>query len=91
VMAISEDHIRRAVDEILDPAWARERRRAAWRMSRTTLGRVIPGLLVLWVVAIVAHLVLAVNIPWVFFGVLAFVGTTLAALVDWDDHTVPRD
>jgi hypothetical protein len=82
-MAASDEYLRRAVDEVLDPAWSHEHKRA----SHATIFRVAAGVTFLFVVATVAHLILNVDIPWVFFGIIALVGTTLAALMEWDDHT----
>ncbi len=44
-MAVSEELLRRAVDEILEPAWPHERRRAARRLSYQTLTRIMGGFL----------------------------------------------
>jgi len=55
-MAISEEHLRRAVDDVLEPAWPWEYRRAARRLHSSTLGRLTGALLVLWVLALVVYL-----------------------------------
>jgi hypothetical protein len=60
-MAISEEHLRRAVDDVLEPAWLRERQRAARRLFSSTLGRVVGALLVLWVLALVVYLLTDVS------------------------------
>jgi hypothetical protein len=79
-MATSEEHLRRAVDEVLDPVWASERR----RMIYSTVGRVGMGVVTMWVVAFGAHLVVHENFPWVYFGVITLMGTTIAALMNMD-------
>ena len=47
-MAVSEELLRHAVDEILEPAWPHERRRAARRLSYQTFSRIMGGFLALW-------------------------------------------
>ncbi len=83
-MATSEEQLARAVDEVLEPVWAHERRRGIRRLAYTTLGRITVGLLTMWVVAMGAHLVVRESFPWVFFGVITFLGTTIAALMNLD-------
>jgi hypothetical protein len=77
-MAIPEDHIREAVDEALGPAWPHERRRAIRRWVISTAGRVVGGLLVLWAIGFVVHLVAGMTLPWVFFVFVGFMMTILA-------------
>jgi hypothetical protein len=84
-MAISEEHLRRAVDDVLEPAWLRERRRAARRLFSSTLGRVVGGLLALWVLALVVYLLTGVMVPWTFF-VFMTVLMTVTALSDRDSR-----
>jgi hypothetical protein len=38
----------------------------------------------MWVVAIGAHLVVRESFPWVYFGVITFLGTTIAVLMNLD-------
>jgi hypothetical protein len=71
-MVTSEEHLAQAVDEVLEQAWFREQRRARRRLAYCTLGRIALGLAIFWAVAIVAHLIVGVNIPWVLFGVAPF-------------------
>jgi hypothetical protein len=68
----TQDHVRRIVDEALDPAWKHERQRALRRWVVSTVARVATGLLVLWVVGSVLHL------PWTFLGFMGFLMTALA-------------
>jgi len=77
-----EEQLARAVDEVLDPVWPRERRRGIRRLTYTTLGRIAVGLLTMWAVAIVAHLVAPESFPWVYFAVITILGTAIAALVN---------
>jgi hypothetical protein len=70
-MATSEEHVAQAVDEVLDPAWPDERRRALWRWSYATIGRVAAGLLGLWALGFVMHLMVGLTLPWVFYGFMA--------------------
>jgi hypothetical protein len=60
-MVISEGHLRRAVDDVFEPAWPRECRRAARRLLSSTVGRVTVALLALWVLAIVVYLFTGVS------------------------------
>ena len=73
-MATSEDHLAQAVDEVLDPAWPDERRRALRRWSYATIGRVAGGLLGLWALGFVLGLVAGLTLPWTFF---AFMGVMM--------------
>jgi len=70
-MADSEEHLARAVDEVLDPAWIDERRRALRRWSYSTIGRVAIGMLALWVF----DLLIGMALPWVFFVFMAVLMT----------------
>jgi len=79
-MATSEEELRRAVDEVLDPVWAGERRRRIY----CAVGRVAMGAMTMWLVALGAHLVVHENFPWVYFGVITLMGTTIAALMNMD-------
>ena len=71
-MTGAEDHIRKIVDETLDPRWDHERQRALRRWVASTLARVVGGLLVLWGLVVVLHL------PWTFLGFMGFLLTALA-------------
>ena len=68
-MALSEDHIRRAVDEALEPVWAHERSRALRRWAWGTAGRVAVGMLSLAAVGVAVHLAFGRSLPWTFFAV----------------------
>ena len=83
-MATSEEQLAQAVDDVLEPVWSRERRRRIRRLAYATLGRIAAGVLTMWVVAIVAHLVIHESVPWVSFGVITLLGTTIAALMNLD-------
>ena len=65
---MSGERIDEAVDEILEPAWARERRRALRRWRLETGVRLIAGLLALWAMCFVLRLVVGLALPWTFFG-----------------------
>lgn len=65
-MASPEDDIERAVDEILDPAWTRERRLAFKRMTFFAAGRILVFLLGLLLFALAVHEVFGLAVPWPF-------------------------
>lgn len=77
--------LRRAVDEVLDPAWPVERRRAIRRMVASTVGRWAGGMAAITVLDLLLYVVVGVTLPPAFFvvvGLLAAVG----ALPDVDDR-----
>jgi len=84
-MPLSDDQLRRAVDEVLDPIWHQEHRRARQHRVTSTVGRMAGGMLVLWALALVVQLVVGVTVPWVAFGFVTLLATVLAM---WDapDH-----
>jgi hypothetical protein len=84
-MAFSERQLRHAVDEVLEPVWPRERRRAARRLCVRSLGRIAGGCLALWGLGFVVHLWVGVSFPWVFFGVIALLATVAAS--GQEDHS----
>jgi hypothetical protein len=84
-VAISEDYLRRAVDDVLEPAWPFERRRALRRMVCFTLVRVFRNTLLLMSFGFVAALVAGVAFPWA-FGVFAFLGA-VSAIPGPSDHS----
>jgi hypothetical protein len=84
-MALSERQLRHAVDEVLEPAWPRERRRAARRLHLRSLSRIAGGCLALWGLGFVAHLWVGVSFPWVFFGVIALLAAVAAS--GQEDHS----
>lgn len=83
-MSVSEEHIRRSVDEVLEPAWPNEHRRAARRWYYSTLARAAVGTLGFWGLALLIYLLVGVAFPWTFY---AFIGglTAVAALSDARD------
>ena len=78
-MSVSEEHLRQSVDDVLEPAWPGERRRAARSWFCSTLARAALGTLAFWGLALALHLLFGLALPWTFY---AFVGgaTTMAAL-----------
>jgi hypothetical protein len=84
-MAVSEELLRRAVDEVLEPAWPRERSRALRRLRNQTLFRILGSFLVLWGLGLGAHLVVGGSFPWAFFGLIALMAS-VAAFVTPDDR-----
>ena len=66
-MALSDDQLRQAVDEVLDPVWADEKRERR-RLIRSTLARVFNAMLILWLFGLLVHWVVGVTIPWVAFA-----------------------
>jgi hypothetical protein len=74
-MSDAEDHLHRAVDEVLEPAFPREQRRVAWRATGRALGRVAGLLLGVWILGLVARLLFGLVLPWTFFALLALIST----------------
>jgi hypothetical protein len=74
-MSDAEDHLHRAVDEVLEPAFPREQRRVAWRSTARALGRVAGLLLGVWIMGLVARLLFGLVLPWTFFALLALIST----------------
>jgi hypothetical protein len=75
---VTEEYLQRAVDEVLEPAWPREKRRELLRLARCSLGRVVVFMLALLVFCLAVHLLFGV-VPWAFFAfisLLALVGAT---------------
>ncbi len=85
-MAVSEEHLRRAVDEVLEPAWPQEQRRAAKRLAYSTVRRVVGGTLALWLLGLVVHLIVGGTFPWVYFGFIALLATIAAFGQDDRSH-----
>jgi hypothetical protein len=90
-MAIFEEHLRQAVDDVLEPAWPRERRRAHRRLSWSTLGRLAGGLAVLWLLAFVVRLITGEAFPWFAFGLVTFLATVVALPEPGDRSHLRRD
>jgi hypothetical protein len=91
MMAVSEELLRRAVDQVLEPAWTRERRRAARRLSYQTLARILGSTMALWSFGFGAHLVVGGNFPWLFFGLIALLGSAVAFLTQDDRSHLHRE
>jgi len=83
----NEDYLRSAVDEVLEPAWPRERRRALRRLAGSVLGRLAGGVLAMWALALVVHLVIGPPFPWVAFGLVTLLATAVVAFCDLEDHS----
>jgi len=83
-MAVSEEHLRRAVDEVLEPTWRHERRRVFRRRAYSTGSRVVAGALALWSLGFVIHLVVGVPFRWGYFGIIALLASiaSLPAVVN---------
>ena len=62
------ERIDQAVDDILERAWTRERRRALRRWRLETGVRLAAGLLALGTMCFVLRLVVGLALPWTFFG-----------------------
>jgi len=90
-MAISEEQLRRAVDEVLEPVWPQERRRAVRRLAYSTLRRVAGGALVLWSLGFVVHLIVGAPFPWAYFGFIALLATIVALPDPGDRRHLRRD
>jgi len=88
----SEHDLAKAVDEVLEPAYSKHRHRVVRRLAYTTAGRVALGLVTMWLVAFGAHLLVHEDFPWVYFVVITFIGTTVAALMNMDGSAhIPGD
>jgi hypothetical protein len=70
-MPMTEEELGRTVDEVLEAAWARERRRATRRAAWSDAGRLAAGLGALVGLGLVMRLLFGVVVPWTCF---AFVG-----------------
>ena len=84
-MALSEDHLRDAVDGVLEPAWPHERRRAARRLLRSSLGRWAGGMVAIVAFSLVLRLTIGLTVPWLFFAFIGFLAA-IAALPDPADR-----
>jgi hypothetical protein len=90
-MAVSEELLRQAVDEILEPAWPRERRRASRRLGYHAVARIIGGFLALWGLGFASHLLVGGSFPWVFFGLIALLASIAAFATQCDRSHLYRD
>jgi len=77
-MSASEDDLHRAVDEVLEPVWPQERRRAVVLSAGRTLARIAGFMLALLVPALIVHFAFGLVIPWSFFGFIALLTTGIA-------------
>jgi hypothetical protein len=73
-----EDQLTKSVEDVLAPAWARERRRALRHWAWPTAARVAGGLLCLWVLGLVLYLVFGLILRWTFFGFIGLLMTGAA-------------
>jgi hypothetical protein len=90
-MALSEDHIQRAVDEALEPAWPHERHRALQRWRWATAGRITAGLATLFALGLALRLMFGMTLPWVFYGFMGALMTVLAfSQSEGREHLRPR-
>lgn len=78
-MSYSEEQVSQAVDEVLEPAWPNERRRAARRWFWCTLGRAALGTLGFWGLGVAMFIFFGAALPWTFYAFMAGL-TVIAAL-----------
>jgi hypothetical protein len=78
VVSMSGERIGQAVDDILEPAWVRERRRAMRRWTFETGIRLAAGLLPLLAMCLVLRLVVGLTMPWAFLGFMTVLMTGAA-------------
>jgi hypothetical protein len=76
-MPVSDEDLRRAVDDVLEPAWPREHLRARRLYRRSTVGRIVGGVLGFWGLAFATWLPQGGPPSWGFL--LAIAGLTTAA------------
>jgi hypothetical protein len=86
-VALSEEFLRRAVDDVLEPAWPRERRRASRRLARSMVSRLAGGLVALWAMALVVRVVVGPPFPWLAFGMITLMASTVVVLCDLEDRS----
>ncbi len=70
-MSGPDEDLQVAVDDVLDAAWPKERRRGRSRWNLATLGRIAGGLVGFYGMTLVLYLVADVSFPWAFY---AFIG-----------------
>jgi hypothetical protein len=78
VVSVSGERIEQAVDDILEPVWERERRRAMRRWVIETVVRLAAGLVPLWGMCLVLRLVAGLIMPWAFLGFMTVLMTGAA-------------
>jgi hypothetical protein len=91
MMAVSEELLRSAVDDVLEPAWPREQRREVRRLRSHTLARILGSFLVLWGLGLGAHLLVGGAFPWMFFGLIALMASVAAFITPEDRPHLRRD
>ncbi len=64
-------HRTQTVDEVLEAAWPRERRRLRRRLAIATIGRTAVFLGALAALSLAIRLLFGLIVPWAFFAVLA--------------------
>jgi hypothetical protein len=69
--AVSEEYLQRAVDEVLEPAWPREKRRELLRLARYSMGRIVIFILALLSLSIAVNLLFGGIVPWTFFAFIS--------------------
>ncbi len=77
-MSLSEDHIRRAVDEVLEPVWPVEARRAARSWNLATLARATTGIVGIGLLLTVIQLIEGRSFPWTFLAFMAVLTMAVA-------------
>ena len=77
-MSLSEDHIRQAVDEVLEPVWPLEARRALRSWNLATLGRAVAGLVGVGLLLTVIRVIEGRSFPWTFFAFIVVVTMAVA-------------
>lgn len=83
-MAVSEEQLRRSVDDVLEPVWPREHRHAARRWLYSTLARAALGVLAFWSLALAVDLIFGLAFPWTFYACIGGL-TIVAALCEARD------
>jgi hypothetical protein len=78
VVSMSGERMEQAVDDILEPVWVRERRRALRRWNFETGIRLAAGLLPLWGICLILWLAAGVTLPWSFLGFMTVLMTGAA-------------
>jgi peptidoglycan/LPS O-acetylase OafA/YrhL len=90
-MSLSEDHIRRAVDEVLEPAWPVEARRATRAWNLATLARAAVGIVGFGLLLTVISLIEGRSFPWTFLVFIAVLTVVLACHAARDPEHLRRE
>lgn len=85
-MTISEQQLRRQVDQALDPVWPRERRRAWRRAALKETGHWALGMAAIAGIAVGVYLVFGIMVPWMFFVVIGILAA-IAVLPDPNEQS----